>query len=551
MDKTLTDAISNVRPKMNPVVAKGLATVQIPLAMEWLHSIIQTFSSSTMFPDGLIFHSIERCTPHEEVEVLAKKRSGKRIIDIARNSVYMVKIKFTYFGEMTVPVYLFLPFVEDAGLMYLRGSHYMVLPTLADTVISIETDNILVALLCAKLKFERLNYTFLLQGIPVAKTIVYSEIHNEIKRRSKNSPAAVNGRKSIVLHYLFAKYGVKETFKKYTKTDVVIGGFEDITTNNYPSDKWVIAEYFQRDSSRKKYNTGVSVAPIRIAVKQKQLSETTQSFIAGFFYLLESFGTNIELEWFTNPQDEEIMWKSALGLIIFSNGLNRGDLLNRIEEHFRSLDEYINELDKKLLHATGVKVENVYDLFGWILNNYVDKTNSVAKEEPSLYGKHLGVLRHLLYDITACLNNARFKLTSESAKVKNGGRLTKEDIEKILRESIKTDVIMGAPATHSELASVACPGDNRLFKITNFAVPQSKSGRSANSSHDRSISLKPSSALHISKAEVSTFVNISQADYVGNNKINPYVTLTPEAKVVRNPKYIPMLDRAQEIIDAQ
>ena len=551
MDKTLTDAISAIRPKMNPIVAKGLATVQIPLAMEYLRSIIQTFSSSTMFPDGLSFHSIERCTPQEEVEIIAKKRSGKRIIDIAKNSVYMVKIKFTYFGEMLIPVYLFLPYVEDAGLMFIRGSHYMVLPTLADTVISIETDNILVALLCAKLKFERLNYTFLLQGMPVAKTIVHSEIHNEIKRRSKNSPAAVNGKKSIALHYLFAKYGVRETFKKYAKTEIFIGGFDEITTENFPSDKFAIAEFFNRDSTRKKYSGAANVSKIRLAVKQKDLNETTLSFIAGFFYLLECFGGRIELEYLHNPHDEEIMWKTLLGLIVFSNGLNEGDLLNRIEEHFRSLDEYINELDKSLLHASGVKVENVYDLFGWILNNYVEKTNNVAKEEPSLYGKHLGVLRHLLYDVIACLNNARFKLTSESAKLKNGMKLTKEDIEKILRDSIKTDVIMSAPATHSELASVACPGDNRLFKITNFIVPQSKSGKSANNNHDRSISMKASSALHVSKAEVSTFVNISQADYVGNNKINPYVMLTPEAKVIRNPKYIEMLDRAQEIIDAQ
>ncbi len=551
MDKTLTDAISNVRPKMNPIVAKGMAMYQIPLAVEYLRSIIQTFSGSTMFPDGLVFHSIERCTPQEEVEVIAKKRSGKRIIDIAKNSVYMVKIKFTYFGEMLIPVYLFLPYVEDAGLMFIRGSHYMVLPTLADTVISIETDNILVALLCAKLKFERLNYTFLMQGIPIAKTIVHSEIHNEIKRRSKNSPASVNGRKSIVLHYLFAKYGVKETFKKHAKADIVIGDFDTITTENYPSDKWTICEFFNRDSTRKKYLGGASIAKIRLAIKSKQLTETASTFIAGFFYLLESYGGNVELEYFNNPQDEEIMWKTALGLIVFSNGLNRGDLLNRIDEHFRSLDEYINELDKTLLHASGVKVDNVYDLFGWILNNYIEKTNSVTKEEPSLYGKHLGVLRHLLYDVIACLNNARFKLTSESAKAKNNGRLSKEDIEKILRDSIKQDVIMSAPATHSELASVACPGDNRIFKITNFIVPQSKSGRSANNSHDRSISMKPSSALHISKAEVSTFVNISQADYVGNNKINPYVTMTPESKVIRNPKYVDMLDRAQESIDAQ
>jgi hypothetical protein len=204
MDKRLFDCIHEEIPKFNPLIADGLAVHQVPYSEAFIDQIFACISKG--FPAGLKYEGYSRCTPQEEYNEITNKRGTKRYCEISRSDIYLVKYMFSFNGKMLYPRYMYLPFVNASSSLSIRGSEYMVMPVLADRIVSVEYNSIFIVLNCAKLKFERVvhHYNSTL-GVETVN-VVYAPVHNEYRKRKGTDRPSLDAATTLA-HYLFCRFG--------------------------------------------------------------------------------------------------------------------------------------------------------------------------------------------------------------------------------------------------------------------------------------------------------------------------------------------------------
>lgn len=548
MDNKLFGMVDNQMPKFNPLIANGLAVEQMK---DVEHYIDQIFRCASLgFPDGLKYEGYVRCTPTEEYNEITHKRNNKRLCETARSDLYLVKYNFKLGNEQLYPRYLYLPFVNDAGIITLRGSRFMISPVLADRAISVETDNIFIPLNCAKLKFEKAVQHFRILGVDEGQEtvdVVWSAVHNLMGKPRKDGTRPTIDACSTLVHYLFCYYGVTETFARFANTRVVVGGPE-IDEHSYPKDKWTIFSSIQLKPKgvRDKFYASSN---IRLAVPADQYTRLNKSLIGGFFYIVDHFPDRVLPEYIAplGASDEDLraeknLWKTLLGHVIFASETSEGELINKINEHLGSLDEYIDEMIQDNLRRDGIIVDNIYTLFVHVIETLPARLMSAGDNVSSMYGKRLTVIHYILFDIIKAIMTVRFKLQSASKKKP----LTVDDINKIMNRELGRDLITQINRKHGEVTSISSPGDNKIFKITSNVVMQTKSGSGGRRS--KANLSDPSKALHASIAEVGSFSNLPHSDPTGRSRLSPYLRLEDDGMIARNPEFIELLDRVQALI---
>ena len=128
--------------------------------------------------------------------------------------MYLVKYMFSFNGKPLFPRYLYLPYVNDAGILSIRGSRWSIIPVVSDNIVSVEPNNIFIVLNCAKLKFERcVLQNYRANNSVETVSLVWSAVHNEYRKKERKKINLQLTHFTTLAHYLFAKFGVKETFK--------------------------------------------------------------------------------------------------------------------------------------------------------------------------------------------------------------------------------------------------------------------------------------------------------------------------------------------------
>lgn len=551
MDNTLFKLVEDQMPKFNPLIANGLAVEQMKEVENYIDQIFRC--AALGFPPGLRYEGYVRCTPIEEYNEITHKRNNKRLCEIARSDLYLVKYNFSYTQngktEALYPRYLYLPFVNDAGIITLRGSRFMISPVLADRAISVEMDNIFIPLNCAKLKFEKVVQHFKIVNAEGQETVdvVWSPVHNLMGKGRKDGQRPTIDAYSTLAHYLFCYYGIHETFNRFANTQVVIGG-EEVNETAYPSSKWIIFSPIQLKPRGVRDKFYVS-SNIRLAIPRDRYNLLTKSLIGGFFYVVDHFPDRVIPEYIAAPgsevgdlEAEKSLWMVLLGHIIFASESSEGELINKIREHLGSLDEYIDEMIQDNLRRDGVVVDNIYSLFVHIIETLPSRLLSAGDNVASMYGKRLTVIHYVLFDIIKAIMTVRFKLQSAIKKKP----LTLDDINKIMNRELGRDLITQINRKHGEVTSISSPGDNKIFKITSNVVMQTKSGSGGRKT--KANLSDPSKALHASIAEVGSFSNLPHSDPTGRSRISPYLMLEDDGMIKRNPEFIELLESVQALI---
>jgi hypothetical protein len=328
----------------------------------------------------------------------------------------------------------------------------------------------------------------------------------------------------------------------FTGTDVVIGEHE-INETNYPPNKWIICNSAGIKPARLK-DKMYTPSTIRLAIPIDSYTQVNRDLIGGFFYITDHFPERFKSEYFNVPA-EKTLWKILLGHLIFAAGSNEGELSNKIDDHFTSLDEYIDSMDQINLSDDGIMVDNIYSLFMHVLTTMPDRLMSVGNSVASLYDKQLTILRYLLYDIRSAIVKVRFKL----CKNNNKRALTADDINKVMNRELPREIICNINRNHGEVTSISSPGDNKIFKITSNILMQTKSGSNSSKKKSKGNINDPSKALHSSIAEVASFCNLPQSDPTGRSRLNLTIQLADDGTILRNDKYRKILDDLQVMID--
>ncbi len=528
-----------VRP-FNEDVVKGIACKDVPLAQAHVDSRIRC--GEAQYPEGFEFFRSERCSPLETYNVITRPRSGNnRIFDIAHSSVYLVKYRFKNHGRELAPVYLYLPYVEQAGMLYISGKPFAVSPVMGDIAFEIEENSVFIRLPRAPISFNRESYTVVVDGLRVKEQVVYSQLHNK-KARGRSDLIRLGHVFTSLPHYLFARYGLYEAFEKYAGTRPVVMYRKDYNPEQYPEAHWIMV------SSMRKAPRGVNprrpyesiATDLIMLIDRGAWSEMASAFATGFFYVVDHFPDFVE-----DVADLEDTWKWRvfLAFILWGESNNYGKLVTEIEKHLKSLDGYVDQETVKTLQEVDIDCVVLYDLMAHVMKEMQSMLDSKRGREACLYNKRLEVLRYLLRNINNNIFEFLFKITSDSKKT-----FTDKEYEDILRKYFNPWLIHGisSAAEHPEVSSVSNPSDNMFFKITSAIVQQTDTHGRGKSQDAKPIG--PSMYLDTSFAAVTGFGVLPKSMPIGNNRWNPHVQLGPKHTTVEPAEFKHILDPVQALI---
>lgn len=551
MDPLLMKFIKDTTPEMNYSVVNGLAAEHLKYTIQYIDGIVRNVFKDLL--PGLKYVRLVRCSPEEELRKEQRRKNNKLVIDLAKSDLYLVGLDFTYVDPTkTDPVtgkpdltehklqrrYLFLPFAGPAGSITLSGSRFFISTVLSDIVISYERESIFVRLLRDKFAVKRVDHTVYVNNKIETVPVIWSEIYHLNKdRRSQRTSKAL----CPLFLYLMCQYGLSGALKKYTGADCVIGDRDSITSKSHPDEEWSVFES-SRSLRRRGYRGQQQYVDFKIAVPKQQANQYVHSLVGTIFYLLDYFPDKFtEASWLESKEK----WMIIMGFIYFGENEHHGIILEDIREHFKSLDEYMDDIIRDKLHSIGIDVTDIYDLLAIIIDRFGEWMISTSDRINSLYDKEMSILYDTLFPITSSIFNCFFKLKSAAKSSQKG--LSIRDIEKIMDSTIRARTIFSITKPNNGVTSMTYSGDNKFFKITSVLNPQKRtSGRG--SGNDAGQLEDPEKRLHVSFVDVGNYSNLTGKTPVGSQRVNPYVQVDKRGRVLKSQRSREALDRTQEMI---
>ena len=538
MDTRLFSRINQDTPRFNPAIAEGLARKQLESVEQYIDRVMRCAEVS--FPPGLKYISCARCTPIEEYNIATMRRNTTQQFELARCDMYLMKYFFELHGEELKPRYLYLPYVNEAGLIYMMGSLFSVSPVIADHAISVGKDQLFIPLNRDKLTFMRFLYHFRVDGQRDSAYVVWSQIYHPPTVRIPGKSRKTTMARTSNMHYLLCKYGFTRTFTEQAEAEAYCGYPDTINNERYPVEDWVICESAHlkpRGVNARMYRPST----VWVAIRRSQYDLTTASMIAAFFYIADHFPDRVV----PSDVDNVALWRVLLGHVYFSNTESEGKLLNKFNAHMASLDGYVDGMVREWFREDGIHVDDIYELLMHLIKTYPYRITNSSRQISSMYGKRLTILRYLLIDIIKAIFEMLFAIQKAAQSPKG---LTKKDVDSIMTRKLKPRMIVHINQPHAEVASVSSPTDNMIFKITSNIVLQSRA-RGGAAAKSKSTPFDNTKILDASIAEVGSYQHLPKTEPTGRNRINPCLGLGPDGAIEPNPKWAPLLSSVQREIE--
>lgn len=530
MELEFSNLLKKHTPETNPLVMNGIATTVMGDLESYIDLIFRSVANS--FPAGLTYDGYERCTYKEEYAEVVRIRNNRQCFDFAPSSVYMMKYKFSYNGVPLPDRFMYLPFVEDAGIMKLSGTTYHVVPVLSDKVISPGSNSIFIRLIRDKITFYRLYHSCRVDDHPVTSHVVHAPIY---RQKQGNKVPITTKAKTCLMHYLLGKYGFTEAARRYLGF-VPIVGHEEIDIENYPRDQYVIC---QTTGVKPKSFIGAYYNPttIRLAIPIEHWNKKTLSFVMGFYYTLDHFP-----ERFKRTTDLELtyVWQILIGHIVYSGLYGEGRLAERISNHYMSLDDYLDPVAQIKLSEIGHHVGNFYDLLSLLNMEFDSLILDNANSAQCMYGKNLEVLYHMAFPMTSALINVNYLLQRQATRSSNP--LSAQDIIKAFNKKFKPGAVYDLTGGRVILEVVAYSGDHKYPKITSHMVAQEARPGGQRGARTRLV-VGEAQRLDMSMIEAGSILFLSKANPTPTQRINPFINLDPQTmSIVPNPEFVQILE---------
>ncbi len=411
MNNTLSNMLETVCTPFNAEVVNGIATNSIKTAPDYIDAIIK--SSMRSATPKLEYHGWRRLSPHEEYESLFTTGNNRINYDIARSDLYKIELLFSYNGVKLPKRYLYLPTLEDGGIINISDTQYHIVPVLSDTVVSPNEKEVFVRLLRDKLTFKRVNRNIIKNGRTIAGDVIHATVYRTSNRGIKDSLGNIV---TPIALYLFAEYGLMDAFKKYTGVMPIITYDKNVDVYKNTHDIYESTKLKPRTLKANIY-VGHNV---KVLIPKGTDSPLVQNMITGLMYVFDvSHLKANEMVDVVNIQDvekETVYWKLLLGRITFKDSYSADRTLADITDHFVSLRSYIDSLIKDKLSEIDININNFFDLISVILSRYSDWLLNSKTYSNNIFNRYVDVLYYILYDIILGVNKSIFELTRKSIK---------------------------------------------------------------------------------------------------------------------------------------
>lgn len=544
MDPRLKDFVLKDIPKFNDRVCRGLVYAQSNEIPKYMESLIQ--SIAVFFPEGLRLDRVVQATPKEHFDMITRASSGKkRTVDISRSDYYMIKLYFTLHGEQLGPYSILVPYFSEGGLFTFRDTQYMVSPVLTDIGYSVYPGKIFIPFARTKYNFHKDHHTLYMDNKRVMGDIYHAPIHHDMKNTKNKSQKLAHGRPHIettLAHYLFARHGFVEAVKRFAGIDIIVKRYEESDKENYPK-----TEYVAFSSARWAFTPHPN-GNITLYVRMEDMlrdNEYITTLCASFFYVLDAF-----IDEFDELSDVNVpsFWRLLLGRIIKGDFESRGALLISMDSHMASTDTQLDDMTRDALKERGCVVEDMYGLFHELMTSLKKAYIQTGSEEASVYGKRLTVIPFLLSEFNLECTSLAQKLQGAATRNKE---LSKQDIEKMLKDAFKLNVCYKTIHKHGEVNPANTPNDNMIHQITSNVVDRENAGVvDGRKKKGRSGMINdPKRKAHVSICEVMQYTNLPKNGPDGRSRVNPTVSLSSSGRIRRKEHLRELTDKTQRMID--
>ena len=526
-DFEIWDCVKEAIPKFNPIVANGFSKIHFEDAEAYIDNVFKI--TSAVFPEGLVYKGYARCTPDEEVKEIVRMNKGGRTIELSRSSVYMLKYAFEYKGQPLNPKYLWLPYVQQAGQLYMRGTLNTITPILADEGISVSGKTIFIGFLTSKVIFERLPVSFFRNGKMFSTYCIHGKIHKQdVKKIPHYKSVEDKGMRMehATVLYLFGKFGFFGTVKKYLGIEIHATD-EEFSEADFPRDEWDICESSKIRPKTNKRGDWLP-NPLKIAVRKKDWSPALEGLLAGLFYVADHFPHRVRAKYL----DVTDMWRVVLSSAIFRAHFGEGKLLEEADKHFASVDNYLDDVLKLSLERRDIIVDDIYDLFMYLVENLVHIV--IHADVGTMYGKSVTVLRYVLANIIEGINKFKFAMLGTKKR-----ELQAKDIARELGKALQVDAFFKTKnqnSPHSEITAIQAAGDNIMFNYTSKVIQQEDATRRGKKKNSGTMN-KPDKLYHVSINEIGSVAYNPKFDLTGRSVLNPYQLIGKDGVTRPNPEF--------------
>lgn len=528
--RTLELLSEHIIPRFNThVIGKTLAQRASENLVEAMD--LRFRSANIGFPEGIRYVGIRVVSPTEELAVMAKPRNGVSSIDVSECDLRMLEITLTMLGEevnFNIPI----PYVGPSGIWKSSGVGYKIATVFTDGVIAESTHGVFVRLGIDKFRISQTPYDVRRDGIVMPFPMAFTGIHRQ--RSGGNAQSKIL---TACAHYLFAKYGLTDTFNRFAGCEAVYG--KDLSHLD-PKD-WIIMS-----SSGQVPKTQLGdyrcTTDIKIAFQRSAEGETPYQLATAAIYLLDHLPIAVGNE--LNDLDSPANWQLLIGRAILTPAWSTSMMVSTIAARMYEFEtRYVTELDLRTIradHGAAVadrfRVAGFYSLLGYVLENYTAMTVGAAKTAGSLVGKRMEIEYYLLYLYTVGINMLSFQLDQ---LMKNKNRVPKI---RDLREAWSGTMMRGiffniAGAANEIFVPTSHSNDQELYHFRLFMKPQLPIVGAIGNSSLRKAGGGDMQAMNPSYPMVNSMLSIRTSDPNASRTMNPFVEVDRDLKVVISDDY--------------
>ncbi|AFO71057.1 polymerase [Pseudomonas phage PA7] len=541
-DPFLIEKIRENTPCMNPTLANGITVEHtmtrdpntgVNMTRRYIDSLFDI--SSVLFPDGFKYEGNRACTPLKHFEEITREYNAKRIANIAPTDMYMIDLMFSYKGEMLYPRPMLLPAFKRGNMVTINGAKYIGSPVLTDVGFSVLNDSIFIPFRRTKLTFKQTDHHYMCNGQRKIMYVIWSQIHNEMAKRTKRDLDNRPHIESCLAHYFFCQFGVTQTFKQWANVDVKCGLLSDFPEEEYPREKWNI---YSSATLKGKHPTGEMV----LVMPRHQESIFATRLIAGFWYVVDAFPMR-----FTRPEyvDSTNLWRVILGHMVFGDFEHQGKVEENIDSHLHSFCNSLDEMTIEELKTVGVNVSTIWELLYEIMTSLAHHLYATDIDETSMYGKRLTVLHYLMSEFNYAVSMFGYMFQSRRDR-----EWTVQELNEGLKRSFKLQTaIKRLTVDHGELDTMSNPNSSMLIKGTSILVTQDRAKTAK--AHNKSLINDSSRIIHASIAEVGQYKNQPKNNPDGRGRLNMYTKVGPTGLVERREEVREIIDNAQLMFRAK
>lgn len=525
IDLNLLKLVDATMPRLNYDLCNGLAAKQVNEEVEaYMNDIIRSAAES--FPPGLKYVSCKRCTPLEQFKEISRPPTPKRGFDLSRSDVYLMKYMFTLHGVDLRPQYIFLPFVNDGGLMYLMGTLYKITPVIGGRIYNVEKGCIYMPTPKARMGFHKREISVMLNNHVVNTVCICTSLFN-IKKEEARSKL-----NSTLMHYILAEYGLTVAMSKLFKSDIMVGHAE---LDNLPMSEWMVYRSKQIFSSARKAGN-IPVTDIRIAVPVSQYTKGLDGIIGTVFYIIDNSSESITLNDLDNPQ----IWLLVLDRFIFNTIRTEKSQYEKMQSHHALISRIIDPITKRILAQDNIFCENIFDLFAYMIVNFQDII--IHNDVGSMYNQELTTVKHLMYHVVYNIFIVMYALHKMPPEL-----ITVEKVNKIFTTQLRRNKIFTVSG-HGELTAESIATDCKIYSATCNIISYSKAIGAAGAKRKKKTYIDGTLLLHPSQCEVGTYLMMTKADCTGRSKANPFMYFSRKWIIAPRPELKPLIANLTELL---